>query len=327
VVHRDSFEVFGTSGVAVCDPRRRSAEKPVAAEALSGAEKHYDYLYAGDRYDLKKRRFISGAAVDPADRWSAPPPSVWKSRCAGWETAGPVYGKLVLSGSDPGPDVLRRFLQAAGDPAAPLVLIPTADPMQCREETNRDLQVLKGLGAANVTLFNTAGRRAANSIRFTAPLRRARAVWFSGGEQWRLAEAYRHTQVHWELYNLLDRQGVVGGAGAGARFLGRTMAGDRYGWDRGIDMLPESALHSWPAERRQIEAMERILTASPGLLGIGLDEATGILVRGNIFEVMGKNKVAVFDPRRPGWPWPGDESYLLLGAGERYNMKERRPQW
>ena len=60
----------------------------------------------------------------------------------------------------------------------------------------------------------------------------------------------------------------------------------------------------------------------PNLLGLGLSEATAIVVTGDRFEVMGRWKVAVHDNTRLYQPW--EKSYFVLSAGDVYNMKTRR---
>ena len=45
-------------------------------------------------------------------------------------------------------------------------------------------------------------------------------MWFGGGRQWQLVEAYLHTKVHDEIEGVLDRGGVVGGSSAGTTILG-----------------------------------------------------------------------------------------------------------
>ena len=60
----------------------------------------------------------------------------------------------------------------------------------------------------------------------------------------------------------------------------------------------------------------------PKFLGIGLSEATAIIVKGDTFEVMGAWKVAVHDNTRLYQPW--EKSFFVLSAGDVYNMKTRR---
>jgi len=77
--------------------------------------------------------------------------------------------------------------------------------------------------------------------------------------------------------------------------------------------------------------MHEIMVAKPGLLGIGLDENTGIIVTQNSLEVLGKSYVAIYD----GTQWSGDfdaaysigkasERFYFLKAGEVYDLEKRK---
>ncbi len=231
-----------------------------------------------------------------------------------------------MTGDQPSPAMARRFLDLAGNPAARIVVIPNFNGRES-EERSVELALLERAGARSVELWHTTDRRAANSHEFVAPLSQADAVWIGGGEQWKLADAYLHTFAHRELLRLLEEGGVIAATGGGARFLAHHMAGDS-GWSRGCGFLREAAVHTWQAGDRRAYDLEAILKQHSSLLGLGIDDATAMLVRGDEFEVIGDGKVAVFDATRPGWPWGGaDEASVLLGNGERYDMRTRKPDW
>jgi len=316
VVRGNMLEVGGSSKVLIADATRPGWP----------GDQPFEVLCPGDRYDMKLRQPAEKKTLDPAKQWAGAR-SPWVDPAAKWKTLGPPQGTLLLSGAKPTPAIMKRFLALAGGPQQRIVVIPTADARR-RDESNRDFALLKSLGARNVELWHTIDRDAANSTEFVAPLGRARAVWITGGEQWRLADAYLHTLAHRELFDVLRRGGVVGAAGAGARFLASTMAGDDYGWDQGCGLVRDAAVHTWPARHRRLGDIVAILRRNPSLLGIGIDDQTAIVVRANTLEVTGAGKVALFDATRPGWPWEEDEEpYLLLGDGERFNLKTRRPEW
>src|SRR5690606_9814305 len=79
----------------------------------------------------------------------------------------------------------------------------------------------RGIGA--VEILHTRDRAVADTPEFTEPLRRATAVWLSGGAQSRLAEAYGGTAVEREILAVLARGGAVGGTSAGAAIQSPTM--------------------------------------------------------------------------------------------------------
>ena len=55
----------------------------------------------------------------------------------------------------------------------------------------------------------------ADTAAFTAPLEEATAVWFEGGRQTRLVDAYAGTRTEASLRGMLDRGGLVAGTSAG----------------------------------------------------------------------------------------------------------------
>jgi cyanophycinase len=142
------------------------------------------------------------------------------SQAAPSVSAGPKAGSLVIDGGGQNAESIRRFVTLAGGPRAQFVLIPTAD-----EDDSLDLQKIgesfaKEFQVENLTVLHTRDRVAANSEEFVAPLKTANAVWFGGGRQWRLVDAYMGTRTQREIEGVLARGGVVGGSSAGATIQG-----------------------------------------------------------------------------------------------------------
>ena len=244
---------------------------------------------------------------------------------------GPVNGTLVIvgGGSSAG-GIIERFIEMAGGPEAPIVVIPTAGSGDRYDEYWRGLNRMKEMGVKNITVLHTRDRDEANSAKFIEPLKKARAVWFSGGRQWRLADSYLHTKVHDELWRLLDRGGVIGGSSAGATIQGSYLArgdtktntimmGDH---EEGMGFLKNTAIDQHLLRRnRQFDLIE-IIEAKPELLGLGIDESTAIIVRGDFFEVIGKGYVAVYDHNTI---LDSGGEFYFLAPGDRFNLKTREP--
>lgn len=242
-------------------------------------------------------------------------------------------GALVIAGGGAlGEDVLGRFVQLAGGPAAPFVVIPTASDAVTFDANCKGVKLLNSAGATNVTLLHTRQREAANSESFVQPLRQARGVWISGGRQWRLADAYLDTLTEKELRALLDRGGVIGGSSAGASIQASYLVrgapeGNRImmaqGHERGFGFLPDSAIDQHVLARHREDDLAGVLRAHPALLGLGLDEGTAIVVQGDRFEVIGRSKVFVYGARSAA---PDGHPYLVLTAGQGFNLKTRQPE-
>lgn len=251
------------------------------------------------------------------------------------QQVGPANGALVLVGGNlQDPAIVERFLDLAGGLDAPVVLIPTAGGAESYEQAWRGGDAFRAAGATRLTVLHTTDRDTANTPAFVEPLRRARGVWFGGGRQWRLADAYLHTRVHEELQRVLDRGGVVGGSSAGATILGsylvrgdtRTntiMMGDH---EEGFGFLRDVGIDQHLLRRnRQFDLLE-VIRARPDLLGIGIDEDTAIVVRGDSFEVIGRGYVAIYDYERR---LDSGGLFYFLAPGDTYDLATReafRPQ-
>jgi cyanophycinase len=230
--------------------------------------------------------------------------------------------------------IVNRFLSLAGGADAPIVIIPTAGGAAEYDQWWRGTQQFKAAGATNITVLHTTDRDVANSEEFVQPIKQARAVWFGGGRQWRLADAYLDTKVHEELWALLQRGGVIGGSSAGATIQGEYLArgdtetntimmGDH---EIGMGFLKNSAIDQHLLRRnRQFDLIE-IIEAHPDLLGIGIDENTAIVVQGDRFDVMGQGYVAIYDYNRT---LDSGGKFYFLAPGDRFDLSTReatRPQ-
>jgi cyanophycinase len=248
------------------------------------------------------------------------------------QTRGPSNGSLVIVGGamrDPG--IMQRFLDLAGGPDAPIVVIPTAGGADEYDQFYQGLNDWRDQGATNLTVLHTKDRSQAESDEFVRAIREASGVWFPGGRQWHLADSYLDTQTERELHNLLDRGGVIGGSSAGATIQGSYLVrGDTRGNEimmgdhvEGFGFLTNSAIDQHLLKRnRQFDLVE-VIQAHPELLGIGIDENTAIVVTGNSFEVIGESYVAVFDNQR----MIGDHGFFFfLSAGDRFDLVTREAQ-
>ena len=248
---------------------------------------------------------------------------------------GPARGTLVIVGGGlKSESILKRFLDLAGGPEANLVIIPTAGESDDLADYAGDLRDLADAGARHVKVLHTRDRKVADSDAFIAPLREARGVWFPGGRHWRLADAYLGTRTQAALRDVLARGGVIGGTSAGATILGSFMVrGDTKGNTimvgdhvEGFGFLKNVAIDQHLLRRNRQFDLVPVIASHPELLGVGLDEDTAIVVRGDRFEVIGTGYVAIYDRARR---IDSGGQFYLLAPGDRYDLKTReaeRPQ-
>jgi cyanophycinase len=227
-------------------------------------------------------------------------------------------------------EIKQRFLDLAGGTNANIVYIPTA---LADKDIHLDQESRFGFGPVRVTVLHTRDRKVADSETFIKPLREATGVWIQGGRQWRLADAYLGTAVEREIKAMLARGGVVGGSSAGATIQGSYLVrgasatpanpdGDNTimmapGHEAGFALLRDTAIDQHVITRHRESDLDPVIAAHPGLLGIGIDESTAIVVHGDEFEVIGNSKVIIHDGKKP---------FYFLSHGQKFNLKTRQPE-
>jgi aminobenzoyl-glutamate utilization protein B len=241
---------------------------------------------------------------------------------------GPHSGSLVIDGGGQNPATIRAFVTLAGGPDAEFVLIPTANEVRPENLERVKERFAKAFGVSHVAVLHARDRAEADTKAFVAPLKTARGVWFGGGRQWRLVDAYMGTRTQREIENVLARGGVVGGSSAGATIQGSYLVrGAREGnetmmargYEEGFGYLRGVAIDQHLLTRGRQEDLVGVIEAKPGLLGLGLDEPTAIVVKGDRFLVIGETVVAIYD----GKDHDG-KRYDFLKSGEQFDLRERR---
>lgn len=251
---------------------------------------------------------------------------------------GPPRGAILAAGGgDIGDEIYDAFLRLAGGRDARIVLVPTAGAEDGSHDAWTALEHLRDAGAKRIEVVHTRNRNVADLDAFVGPLRDATGVWISGGRQWRLMEVYLGTRTHQELVGVLQRGGVVAGNSAGASVLASYLVrgsqkGNKVvmepGRDEGFALLRNTAIDQHLLARRREHDLLEVVKAHPHLLGIGLTEGTALVVTGDLAEVIGRSRVAIYDLTDPltlipmRWLSPGD--YYDLGA-RRVLLAEETP--
>lgn len=308
LVRGRSIEVTGDSEVVIC--MAASATRP----------QRVDHLKPGQRADLIALTRATMARCAP----SFPPT----------EPASPelAAGSLVIVGGGPIPaGLLERFIDLAGGSEAPIVYIP-CEPNDVIVEEPGFCEVLRKAGAKNVTWIHTKDRvRADSDWEFLEPLRQARGIWFGGGRQWNFVDSYQNTMSHKLMHNVLARGGVIGGTSAGASIQGDYMPrGDPLGnlniiaegYERGLGFLTGVAIDQHFTQRKRHPDMSFLVRTYPQLLGIGIDEATALVVQSHLAEVVGRGEVAFYDKQRN--IEDGERDYVTGRSGSRFDLKLRQ---
>lgn len=251
---------------------------------------------------------------------------------------GPKKGKLyIVGGWIKTAAVYERFIELAGGKDAPIVVIPTAGGRLKYDDSVGD--TLRSLGATNVSVLHTMDPKVADTEAFCKPLESAKAIWFKGGRQWRLVDAYKGTLAEKRFREVLDRDGVIGGSSAGATIMGSYLArGDTKGnqkmmgdHEEGFAYLKNTAIDQHVLARNRHFDLFQILKKRPELLGLAIDEDTAIEVTGDQFVVSGTHYVLVYDGgfySSEGYSQkvlpPAEQRFYFLKPGDKYDLAKRK---
>jgi len=247
----------------------------------------------------------------------------------GRPVVGPARGSLVIvGGAMQSPEIYERFIDLAGGPDAPIVMIPTAGGAEEYDAFYQGLTDWRDAGARNLIVLHTTDPKVADTDSFVAPLLTAQGVFFFGGRQWHLVDAYGGTKTEAAIRAVLDRGGVVGGSSAGASIQGSflvrgdtgsntVMMGDHQ---RGFGYLKNVGIDQHVLRRNRHFDLISVVEAHPELLGIGIDENTALVVQGDQAEVIGASYVLVYDNKS----MVGDGGkFYFLAPGDRFDLATR----
>ena len=267
----------------------------------------------------------------------------------GTPVVGPPKGSLVIMGGGGREmaSIFGRFVSLAGGAKARIVIIPTAAssaPGYNYERSWAASLAREKMRVAAVTVLHTHDRSVADTEEFIKPIKAATGIWFGGGRQWRLTKAYGGTRAEREFHQVLSRGGVIGGSSAGATIQGSFLArGDTSGntimigdVQRGFGFLRDTAIDQHLIARGRERDLIKVLEDPEkkmhnefdraAMLGIGIDEDVAIVVQGDYFEVIGKEKgeVLVYDPRKWVTTTSDDEKWETIRTGESFDLKGRK---
>ncbi|KAF4551238.1 Hypothetical protein D9617_14g076950 [Elsinoe fawcettii] len=252
---------------------------------------------------------------------------------------GPENGNLVIVGGGLTSDsIWQRIIDLAGGPDAPIVVVPTAGGEPTYDQNFSSAQAFRRLGATKVTVLHTYDPAVADTDEFVAPLLEAKGIFFGGGRQWRLVDAYAGTRSEREFQAVLDRGGVISGSSAGASIQGsflargdtannQIMIGDHT---VGFGYLKNTAIDQHVLVRNRQFDMFDILKVYPELLGVAIDEDTALIVNKNDAVVFGSTYAIIYDGKfwsREGSDLknlpPPESRFYFLRPGDRYDLALR----
>ena len=245
-------------------------------------------------------------------------------------------GKLIIIGGGAIPDSLFSFFaNYCGGKDQPVVYIPTATTDEAYIQNGEHLLKFTSRGFNNLSTIHTRNKKEADDPKNIALLRNAKGLYFGGGDQQLIADAYAGTKLYDEMIALLDRGGVIMGTSAGATIMGSLMVGGdarndiskKYTLNPAFSFMTNTALDQHVLARNRQFDLIPVIEHYPGTLGIGIDESTAIIVEAGQFRVWGNSYVMLYDPM----DWTEQKKkwglvlkpFKMMSSGSRFNLLTR----
>ena len=207
--------------------------------------------------------------------------------------------------------VLAEFVRRAGGSDARIAVVPTASSLGT-EIVDVYAALFTRLGAAEVYGVRPQDRGQASDPDVVAELDRATGIFMTGGNQLKLSTVIAGTPFGDAILAARDRGTTIAGTSAGASIQSSHMVAFGPGGSTakqrmtqvaaGLGLLQDCVVDQHFAQRNRYGRLLMIVSQSPQLLGIGVDEDTAAVVTRtpegtDLMEVVGKGAVTVLDGR------------------------------
>ncbi|MBX2829215.1 MAG: cyanophycinase [Flavobacteriaceae bacterium] len=241
--------------------------------------------------------------------------------------------------------ILYHVVKQAGGIDANILVIPTASSIPDEVGQNY-LEAFDKLGCKNVRVMDIRSREESEDPKNLEWVQNAQCVMFSGGNQSNITRNIKGTSLHKLLIDKYQNESfVIAGTSAGAMCMSQEMirggsaqesfvkGAVRMG--EGMDFIPNLIIDSHFIRRGRFGRLAEAIAQFPQLIGVGLAEDTGLIVKENSFEVIGSGMVIIMDARKAkhnnheilqeGTPMTLTHLKThVLANGDVFNIKERK---
>lgn len=242
--------------------------------------------------------------------------------------------------------ILSHVVREAGGTDAKILVIPAASSIPKEVAENYE-KAFETLGCKNVKVIHIKKREHADKPEFLKALKDADCVMFSGGDQRKITSKIYDTEFHRILIDKYHHEKfVIAGTSAGAMAMAKEMISGGSSTEafikgavqmsQGLELLPEVIIDTHFIQRGRFGRQSEAVAKFPNLLGIGLAEDTGLIIKnGKEFEVIGSGMIIVFDPQnvthnnekvlKQGTPMTMTNLIVhVLANGDRFNIETRQ---
>lgn len=201
--------------------------------------------------------------------------------------------------------ILRRFVELSGGENACILVVAIASETP-QAVYKGYVHAFSQLGARQVRGLLTTSRSEIRGLDAASLLDRVTGVYFSGGDQLRIAALLGGTRFYALLEDMIRSGCTVGGTSAGASAISDTMI---IGWEpserplagnirmsSGLGIVRHVVIDQHFSQRRRLSRLITAVSHHPGYLGVGVDEDTAALIHPDgVMRVIGSGTVTIVD--------------------------------
>lgn len=206
--------------------------------------------------------------------------------------------------------------------------------------------IFKRLGVKSIEHLSISQHEEARRFDVETLFKGATVLFFTGGDQLKITTKIGGSPVMEKIFELFHNGGTIAGTSAGAAVMGKTMlvGGEdteshkvgNWMMAPGAGLLENMIIDQHFAQRGRIGRLLGAVSLNPGVLGVGIDENTAILVEGDSFHVLGENAVYIIDGTSVSYTNISEASaektmsihdvkLHILAEGEGFDLTSRRP--
>lgn len=215
---------------------------------------------------------------------------------------------FIIGGGKRPPALLQKMLFEAGlDKQGYVVIIPFASA----EADSAVFYAEKQFKERNLQVLGILEKRLSESK--LDSIRKARLIYFTGGDQNKLMATLRNTPLYEAVWQCYRNGGMIAGTSAGAAMMSkkmitgnekkykdynqtfRTIEADNIEFGEGMGFLKNAIIDQHFLIRSRHNRLISAVIEFPEYICVGIDEATAIFVKKGIAEVVGDAQVLVFE--------------------------------
>lgn len=255
-------------------------------------------------------------------------------------------GKLfIIGGGDRSDELMKKVLAVAELNKKDYIVVL---PMSSEEPDSSFIffknQMVK-LTSNPIVMLNF-NKETAQNKKLTDSVQKAKLIFISGGDQSRFMAVAHNTPIKTAILKAYENGSTISGTSAGAAVMSEKMITgnqklekeysgtfDNIRYDNletaeGLGLLKTAVIDQHFLKRNRYNRLISALVEFPNLTGIGIDEATAIIVRNNEVEVTGESEVIVV--RNPKGILKSKKNNLIsienlqmsiYTAGQKFNIK------